>query len=279
MVADNTLRVEDILRRFPSPVFLGGGGQKQVYRVDHPEHGAVVVKIGSCRSAQELERIQREVDLLCDLDSPYFPKQFAFERWDSQRFCIVEQCVPGQPLTELLDRIADEAAALGLLRQLICGMSLLWSRRVVHRDLKPANIMIAEDHPRIIDLGIARVLDGTSLTMSHAPFGPCTPNYASPEQLTNRKRDIDHRSDQFILGIDIAQILLGGVHPFDPHGVRQGASIPENIFNGRWCRDTLRQRCASSTYTLLERMLGHHPYQRFRRHEDLAQALSALNEG
>lgn len=277
-MSNSKLRVDDILNRFASPQYLGGGGQKQVYRVKHADLGTVVVKIGTFGSPQELERVRREVDVLRAINSPYFPKQYACDVVDATRYLIIEELIPGEPLHLSFHRFSTERDVLTLLYHLITGMGLLWSRRVVHRDLKPANIMIADDHPRIIDLGIARLLDSTSLTMSIAPFGPCTPNYASPEQLTNQKPGIDHRSDQFTLGIVSAQLLLGGQHPFDPRLVGQGASIPENILHGAWDANSLAKRCSAKVFNLIRRMLGAQPYMRYRRYEDLTQAIAAVME-
>ncbi|MBE3002134.1 protein kinase, partial [Nocardiopsis sp. HNM0947] len=50
----------------------------------------------------------------------------------------------------------------------------------VHRDLKPDNIMLAADGPRVIDFGIARAVESTSVTASGV-IG--TIGYMAPEQL------------------------------------------------------------------------------------------------
>lgn len=233
------VQVDDVLADFDSPVHIGGGGQKQVYRATHSTFGEVTVKIGVYTSDTVLERISREVGLLRSANSKYFPKQFMFEPKPGSRYCIVEELINGAPLEQHLSEYTIPNSALQLLSHLVRGMSVFWIRRVVHRDLKPANIMITDSNPRIIDLGIARIQDASSLTFSFAPLGPCTPNYASPEQLTNRKRYIDHRSDQFTLGIVLGQLLLGGMHPFDPVFVKCGNNIPENILQGAWERERL----------------------------------------
>ncbi|MFE2481554.1 protein kinase, partial [Streptomyces sp. NPDC059389] len=73
---------------------------------------------------------------------------------------------------------------------------------VIHRDLKPANIIVAEDGPRVIDFGIARALDGTSLTQTGMQVG--TPGFLAPEQLTG-SRALTPAVDMFALGVVLTQ--------------------------------------------------------------------------
>lgn len=157
-------------------------------------------------------------------------------------------------------------------------MRLLWNKNIVHRDIKPQNLIITNGSICVLDLGIARVIDQTSLTCSYAPFGPCTPNYASPEQLENRKSDIDYRTDQFSLGIIVSQLMLEGQHPFDPNLIRNGSSIPDNIVNDRWARDNVKEKCSGKMYVIIQRLLGHEPYQRFRNLNSLQSLLSEIME-
>lgn len=275
----SSMRVDDVLSVFDSPIYIGGGAQKQVYSALHQDIGRVAVKIGAYSSASELERISREVGLLKSIDSPYFPKQYFFEPCEGARYYIVEELIDGTSLEQHIGEYTNPRNALELVQHIVTAMSLLWRQRVVHRDIKPANIIIASDHPRIIDLGIARIQDASSLTMSFAPFGPCTPNYASPEQLTNQKRFIDHRADQFALGIVLGQLLLGGGHPFDPLLVSSGNSIPENILLGHWHRKILGDACNNDLFSLLDKMLGTEPYRRFRRYQELADKINYVMGG
>jgi hypothetical protein len=80
---------------------------------------------------------------------------------------------------------------------------------VVHRDLKPANVLLATDGPRVIDFGIARATDGTSLTAAGVVFG--TPGYMSPEQAEGR--GAGPASDVFALGCVVA-FAAAGMGPF-----------------------------------------------------------------
>lgn len=268
---------DDITKRFANVRALSSGGQKIVYLIDHPENGTVVLKVGGYRSPAGLERIQREVDVLRQIDSKYFPRNLEFKVVDSSRYYMIEEYVEASTLDNEFAAYSEPGAMLRFIISLVDGLTELWSRKVVHRDIKPANILVAADGPKIIDLGIARLLEKNSLTNSGAPFGPCTPEYASPEQLSNRKRDIDHRSDQFSLGIVWAQLALKGQHPFDTAVMERGdgGSIPENILANKWARSETLSQLKPKAATVLERLLAAEPYQRFRRYQDLQANLIA----
>ncbi|MDP2983661.1 MAG: serine/threonine-protein kinase [Candidatus Latescibacter sp.] len=275
----NNLKIDDILIRFPGAYRLGGGSQKEVYLYEDKNLGKIVLKIGLFFTPQTLERIKREVAILCELSSPVFPKHINFEVIDNIRFLIFEEYIDGTPLDDCIHDYTTPEKAFSLLLILLSGLSELWLKRVVHRDLKPANIMVTKDGPRIIDLGIARFLDSTSLTHTFAPFGPCTPNYASPEQLENRKRDIDHRTDQFSLGIVIGQLILDGEHPFDPRITHQGRSIPENILTGNWAKNQIRDKTSPAEYFIITKLLAPQPYMRFRLPNELINAVIKVVRG
>lgn len=80
---------------------------------------------------------------------------------------------------------------------------------VVHRDLKPSNVLLAADGPRVIDFGIARAADATSLTGSGMRIG--TPGFMSPEQA--RGDSATPASDLFALGL-LTHYAATGVNPF-----------------------------------------------------------------
>ncbi|MGE5579396.1 MAG: protein kinase domain-containing protein [Bacillota bacterium] len=261
----------DLLRRFEKVELVKSGGQRTVYRAAQGST-FVAVKIGSFGSTTALERISREIEVQRTLDSVYYPRNLSFDIAGDQ-YLIVEEYVDGSPLTECMPRFFDPGQALGLLRHLIVGLNLLWERHIVHRDIKPDNIIItASGMPKILDLGIARMVDLDSLTRTIAMLGPCTPMYAAPEQLRNRKTMIDHRTDQFLLGLLTLQLLFRGRHPFDPAVVGSGESIVTNLLTDNWYRAGLKATRLAPVYPLISRMLGSEPFQRFRTKEMLLQA-------
>ena len=246
-----------------------------VYRAIHTTHGDIVLKVGKYTSETSLERIRREVAVLRDITSDYYPTIFEFKIFPNRRFLIVEQYIDSIPLGDCFTRFVAPRAALELIKEVTTALTVLWGKRIVHRDLKPDNILIRHDgKPKVIDLGIARLLDDESLTRTLATSGPCTPIYAAPEQLTNRKNDIDARTDQFCLGIILGQLVMRGQHPFDPTLVKSGLSIVDNILNDNWARNEIETAANYPLFDLCRRLLGNQPHQRFRRAGFLQDAIN-----
>ncbi|MYT33873.1 LamG-like jellyroll fold domain-containing protein [Streptomyces sp. MspMP-M5] len=97
------------------------------------------------------------------------------------------------------------ALAAGLAEALVS----IHGAHLVHRDLKPSNVLLATDGPRVIDFGIARVVEGSSLTMTGFALG--SPGFMSPEQANGE--EIGPPSDVFSLGTVLAYAATGG-NPF-----------------------------------------------------------------
>jgi eukaryotic-like serine/threonine-protein kinase len=247
---------------------LPSGGQKNVQLAEHPKVGLVVIKKGAIKSFISLERIKREIDLLSELKSEFYPQQYHFNiDIKTKEFEIVEDYIEGTTLREAMKSFSSVERIFSLLNSLIKGLSIIWDRNIVHRDLKPENIIIRENgEPCIIDLGIARFLDLEALTKTIAPMGPCTPIYASPEQLTNNKNIIDHRTDFFCLGIISLELYLG-VHPFDPTYLENHFSIVENILQNKFLLETKDVKADERMRELAAKTLRSQPFERFRNYK------------
>ena len=198
-------------------VEVGRGGQKVVYRAKHVVHGDVVLKI--ILPDGDLARIEREIAVVEKIASARVPAVYEWAKEDgpdgNSVFWILEDRVDGTDLREVLAGRAlavDEAKKLVV--QILEALADAEAERIVHRDVKPDNIMLDDNGDFwLLDFGIARQLDATSLTATAAAWGIGTPGYAPAEQFLNKKDEIDARTDLFALAVTVVESLTQ-VHPY-----------------------------------------------------------------
>ena len=94
---------------------------------------------------------------------------------------LVMDHVDGLPITRHADvRALDTTARLRLLCEVCRAVEAAHRQLVVHCDLKPSNILVtAEGAPRLLDFGVARLLDAAGDNEGAAAIG-LTPGYAAP---------------------------------------------------------------------------------------------------
>jgi serine/threonine protein kinase len=129
---------------------------------------------------------------------------------------IAMQLVRGERLRDVLARGRLPAArAVDVALEVAEGLASARDRGIVHRDLTP-NVTVGEDgHARIIDFGLAKLVEplseqpGEAETERGTATGLLmgTTGYMSPEQA--RGKPADHRSDVFTLGIVLHEMLAG----------------------------------------------------------------------
>lgn len=272
----------DLVSQYENPTMIYKGGQRIVFKADHPTLGKVALKIGEYKSPKvptgwDIERIEREIGILQNIHSEYYPKNYKFEKFSDGRYIIIEEFIDSIPLTNCMDRFQSPSTIMSLTKKLVTGLNIIWDKNIVHRDLKPDNILITPNgSPKIIDLGIARSLDRTSITQPLVS-GPCTPAYAAPELLNYNKKLIDKRTDQYSLGIILVQLLLKGNHPFDP-AIVGGESIPHNILSDNWYRAVFENREFLSISPIAKKLLGFQQFQRYRTYEMLMDDINSWME-
>ncbi|MCK6491750.1 MAG: serine/threonine protein kinase, partial [Planctomycetes bacterium] len=129
------------------------------------------------------------------------------------RAALITELLEGEELGLYLDRAGKLPLpqAIAICRQVCRGLAAAHAVKVVHRDLKPSNlfVMTRDDgslHVKILDFGVAKLVDGTELTGSGMLLG--TPAFMAPEQALGA-RDVDHRADIYALGAVLYQSLTG----------------------------------------------------------------------
>jgi protein kinase-like protein len=192
---------------------LGAGGMGRVYLGLSPAGRAVAVKVVHPELASDaafLRRFSQEVAAARAVSGIYTAPVVA-SGLDQRPPWLATAFVPGPSLEQVVTEHGPlpEQALWPLLGGLVEALQAIHACGVVHRDLKPANVLLATDGPRVIDFGIARAADGTSLTAAGVVFG--TPGYMSPEQAEGR--GAGPASDVFALACVVAY-GAAGIGPF-----------------------------------------------------------------
>ncbi len=171
-----------VLNRFRVRGRLGSGGFGTVYRAwDERLERDVAVKVIELQG-QPMDRVLREAQAVARLNHRSVVTLYELGE-DGRRAYLVSELVDGPTLADLerdaglSDRDVAAAAA-----DLCAALTHAHSRGVVHRDIKPQNVLIAvEDRAaKLMDFGIARVLDGSGITATGDVVG--TLAYMAPEQ-------------------------------------------------------------------------------------------------
>jgi serine/threonine protein kinase len=154
-------------------------------------------------------RFRREARIAASLEHPAIVTIFDYGEAAGTCYLAME-LLAGETLAARIARgggLAPDAAA-AVLRPVLAALAHAHGRGVVHRDLKPENIIVLVDgRAKVLDFGIAKILEGASahLTQSGSVLG--TPLYISPEQA--RGDTVDHRADIYALGAILFECLAG----------------------------------------------------------------------
>ncbi|MBR7826665.1 protein kinase [Actinospica sp. MGRD01-02] len=197
------LEAEDPRRigAFPINAVLGSGGMGRVYLGLAPEGYAAVKsvlphlagdKVFLHHFGQELgnqAKLPSGVSarlLAADLTArpPWFATEYVPGVTLHEAVCLNGGSLPAETLWTLTWELAKSLRAVA-------------ARGIVHRDLKPSNVMLTEDGLKLIDFGVARAVDQSSVTATGVAVG--TPAYMAPEQ-AQAVKNLTPAVDIFSLG-------------------------------------------------------------------------------
>jgi serine/threonine protein kinase len=99
--------------------------------------------------------------------------------------------------------------ALSLAIQIASALEAAHECGILHRDLKPANVIVTKNGAKLLDLGLAKLLEKADREATQTIGGMVmgTAGYMSPEQAHGKPADA--RSDIFSFGATLYELLSG----------------------------------------------------------------------
>jgi serine/threonine protein kinase len=260
---------------------LGVGGMAAVYAARHRNGARAAIKLlhGPLSEDQIVrERFLREAYLANSLDHMGTVHVLDDDADPKLGPFLVMELLDGQSLLELLDAgvTFDVPAVLDIAHQTLDVLAKAHEKGVVHRDLKPANLFLCRDGVvKVLDFGIARVLDASQarLTRTGVPLG--TPAYMAPEQARGLGREADGRADIYALGATIFRLLAGRhVH------VGRGAEQIAMVATARAPKlQTIAPKLPPQVCSVIDRALEFEPDRRYNDARAMQNDVRALQRG
>ncbi|XVQ13038.1 serine/threonine-protein kinase [Spirillospora sp. CA-255316] len=188
---------------------LGAGGMGRVFLGRSRSGRMVAVKLVHpelARDPQFRRRFRLEIDAARRVGGEWTAPVLDADT-ESDTPWVATGYVPGPTLSETVERHGPlpEATVLALAAGLARALQAVHGSGLIHRDLKPSNVLVTIDGPRVIDFGIARLVDGSVATRTGALIG--SPGFMSPEQV--RGTPLTTAGDIFCLGSVLAYAALG----------------------------------------------------------------------
>jgi serine/threonine-protein kinase len=262
---------------------LGQGGMGSVYLAEHTLLGrrAAIKVLHPTFSVRPdiVERFFNEARAATSIADPGIVQNFDFGFHDGIAFIVMEHLV-GETLQARIRRLRrlPEADTLRIARQIALSLHAAHARGVVHRDLKPDNVFVVPDpeagggeRTKILDFGIAKLVDNVDGQHTQTGMVLGTPSYMSPEQCRGAGA-VDHRADIYSLGCIMFRCITGRL-VFEAQGsgdliamhLREPPRAPSTLVSVRPELDAIILRC-----------LAKDPAARFQTMHDLALELDTL---
>ena len=198
---------------------LARGGMSRVYLVFREASGSrqqAALKIIAADADER--RFAAERSILARLEHPAIARLIDGGVATDGRPWLVTEYVDGEPIDEYFrTHQLSLQKAFRLLIELADALAHAHANLIVHRDIKPGNVLVTADgHVKLLDFGIATLLEDDATRATRTGTSVMTPHYAAPEQILGRP--VTAQTDLHGFGI-LAFELLSGQHPYRRDGM------------------------------------------------------------
>ena len=266
-------------------VAIGQGGMGEVWLAEHTLLGRrAAIKLlrpSFSKNPEMVTRFFNEARAATAISDPGIVQIFDFGYHVDGSAYIVMELLEGEALDKRLRRVGVMAIedALRVIRQVASSLGAAHARSIIHRDLKPENLFLVRDpevpggeRAKILDFGIAKLVDDPFAlkTQTSALIG--TPMYMSPEQCRGAGH-VDQRTDVYSLGC-VLYTLIVGRPVFQAAGT--GEMIAMHLCAPPPVPSQHRAGVPRSVDDLIMRCIAKDPNHRFRDGSELAAAIGML---
>ena len=241
---------------------LGRGGMGAVYEVQRDDgafqqRAALKIVRAELDTDRSRRRFRVERQILAQLNHPNIARLLDGGTSDDGMLYLVMEAVDGLPITEYCMRHGLSVEQRLRLFATVCrAVQAAHAQRIIHRDLNHSNILVGEDGTvKLLDFGIAGLLDPDAAGLAVSSELAFTPAYASPEQ--RRGEPVTPATDIYSLGVVLLEMMTGDQAP-DRAAERMVRQLPNDV--GSIVAKALRQdplRRYGSVAQLLADVRGH----------------------
>ncbi|MET8648919.1 serine/threonine-protein kinase [Nocardia aurea] len=157
------------------------------------------------------ERFRREARVTAKIRHHGVPQVYdAVLEASYEHVYLVMEYIDGLPLRDYLDPATPLPLTwvASMAAQIATVLSHAHALPVVHRDLKPDNVLITGDGSvKVIDFGIAALLDGTTSALTRTGQQIGTVRYMAPERIHGHQ--VTPRADLYALGCLVHEMMTG----------------------------------------------------------------------
>ena len=209
---------------------LGTGGMADVYLAERRDglilQRAALKLIRTACGPEMRTRFLREQRILARLTDPRIARYYEGGVAADGRLWLAMEFVDGATLSQHCDaKRLDLAARLRVFVELGTAVAHAHRHLIVHRDIKPSNVMVDRcGQLKLLDFGIAKLLDDSESDATQTHARTLTPGYASPEQIAGAPASI--ATDVFSLGVLLHELLVGERPRAERCSSRDGVPTP-----------------------------------------------------
>ncbi|KAJ9174802.1 hypothetical protein P3X46_013407 [Hevea brasiliensis] len=186
---------------------LGRGGFGDVYKGYAAGGFFFAVKVIKIKNKGEIDKINQEVNLLCQFSHPNIVKYYGTEEEESTVNIFLELISTGSLRQVYKCFKLKDSQVSHYSKQILEGLKYLHERKVVHRDINCANILVDEKGcVKITDFGLARVAELNSLMKSRHG----TINWMAPEVIKQDK-EYGFKADIWSFGCTVLEMLIRNI--------------------------------------------------------------------